>query len=335
MTILGNPTQDILLRELIYGESQRKKSWWAGATGNAGFNVLVLNGDKPATIYKQLPLAAQSKLRIVNVFDKFNFADLVARLLRGDKVWWDIDKSSRALVGMQDKTHQHFLLDFSKLGPNDVVVCDSWTGLVGASIQKLATERKVDLSEIGKLEWDLYGPAAMHLTWMLQQFKMLQSHFILIGHSDIYEKHKKKSDGKPSAEIEFTRTQPISSSRPHAQTLAKYFTDTLYFYMVGNQHYISTESTSERDGGSTTVGPKNWKWDDLQFTDLCKAAGIPFPVGDIPMPACEYIPAGSLGTTNETKSVEPAGNQNQLQVPLGTGTGKTMTLADLALKRNQ
>lgn len=324
MAILGNPKEEILLRELIYGLSQRKKSWWAGAAANAGFNVLVLNGDKPATIYRQLPEAAQSRIRIVNVFSQYHFADIVARLLRGDKIWWDITASTKAIVGMQNPAHEHFVLDFGKLTKSDVVIVDSWTALSQSAVHKISEDKKIDLSELDKIEWNLYGPTGMHLTWMLEKFKKILANLIVIGHEDIYEKHKKGPDGKPLSDIEFTKVQPVSVSRPHAQLLPKYFTDTLYFYMVGISNYISSEATSERDCGSTTVPPKTWKWEELQFKDLCIAAGIPLPSGDVPMPAVEYIPAGTLGNKPSQQAI-PAGN---LVLP-SAGTGKPITLAGL------
>lgn len=328
MGVLGNPAEDILLRELIYGLSGRKKTWWAGAAANAGFNVLVLNGDKPATIYRQLPEAAQSRIRIVNVFNQFHYADLVARFLRGDKIWWDITAGTKAIVGMQKSDHDHFLLDRSKLDKNTVLVTDSWTGLAQSAVQKISEDKKIDLSELEKIEWNLYGPTGMHLTWMLEQFKKLSCHLIVIGHEDVYEKHKKGSDGKPLPDIEFTMVQPVSVSRPHAQLLPKYFTDTLWFHMVGISNYISSESTSERVCGSTTVAPNNYPWEKLQFIDLCKAAGIPLPEGEIPFAACEYIPAGTLNN-NQGQQAKPAGNLVLNAVP-----GKTPSLADL-IKRGK
>jgi len=144
-SILGNPSEELLIHALIYGESQRKKSWWAAAAAEAGFGVLVLNGDKPATIYRQLSRSAQSRIRIVNVFNKYNFAYLVADLLRGGKVYWDIQESKKGIIGLLEKTHDHFLIDLSKMNKKIVVIVDSWTAIASCVVDRLAIERKIDL----------------------------------------------------------------------------------------------------------------------------------------------------------------------------------------------
>lgn len=333
--ILGNPIEETLLRELIYGESQRKKSLWAAGAADAGFNVLILNGDKPATIYKLLSKEAQSRIRIVNAYGKFNFADLVRRLLRGEAIWWDITESKPAFVGLQNKEHAHFKIDFSKLTSNDVLILDSWTAEVLAVTNLTAEEKKIDLGAVEKLEWSLYGSVGMHLNWVIDRLRKLPCHVIVIGHEDIWEKHKKDSSGKLLADIEFTKTQFVSSSRPHAATMPKFFTDTLYFYMVGNMFYITSEPAADRIAGSTTIAPNRYKWDELSFGMLCKLGGIPTPDGKQPFPAIEYYPVGSLGSQQPNNTQSSNAVAPTVQVPMlnaVANTGKAQTLADLMKK---
>src|SRR5690348_6188615 len=201
MTILGNPPANTLLRVLIYGDSQRKKTWWAASAGEAGFNCLVLNGDKPATIYRQLSPAAQSRIRIVNCLsDNYNFSNLIAGLLKYRKFFWDIDDSKKAVMGMEKKTHSHFQINLDKLTNNDVLILDSWTGLVNGTVRRLSVDLNVDLSEVSKIEWNLYGPSGLFLNWVLGELGQLPCHVIVVAHADTWEKQKKDSKGKLTSE---------------------------------------------------------------------------------------------------------------------------------------
>lgn len=303
MSIIGVEEKTDLLRELIYGESGTKKSWWSGAAAEYGFNVLVLNADKPARIYNQLTAGAQARLRVVNVTGDYNFADLIARLLKGNQnTYWDTHAGTR-VSKPENVTHGYLALDPWKLTRDWVCVVDSWTALATAAIHRVAEDKDRDLSEIDKIEPDHYGPTGLFLDWAIERLKHLPCHLIVIGHPDVWEKRKIGKDGKWGKEIEFVKTQIVSSSRPHAKKMARNFTDVFRFKLIGNQFYVDSSSSSEYDGGSTTVPPNNYKWELMQFSDICKAAGILPPSGDISDAGCRYIPPGAAIETIPIETV--------------------------------
>lgn len=264
---------NLLLRILAYGESGRKKTWWSVAAAEAGFNVLYLNGDKPSTILANLAQEAKPRVHVVEALHTYNYSTLIGLLLNRNKLLWDDTTGTPVSRVDPDAGHEYMHIDLSKLDNTWVMVIDSWTGLVAATMQKLAIEKSIDLSEVDKIEWDLFGPAGIYLNWVIEQLKKLPCHLICTGHADTYTVYKKDSKGKATPEPLFSRMQPVSSSRPHGKTLAKNFTDTLFFTMMGTGNWIDTTSFADRDGGSTNVPPKLYRWEDLQFADICKSAG--------------------------------------------------------------
>ena len=96
-----------------------------------------------------------SDIRIINCFDTINksvFSDFVARLLRGDTVYWNDDDNKRA--SRVEPANNTFVLNASKLTANDVLVLDSWTAIVWSTTVNMADEKDIDLSDAAKLEWE-------------------------------------------------------------------------------------------------------------------------------------------------------------------------------------
>lgn len=310
---------EFLLRVLAYGPAKCKKTWWAATAAEAGFNVLLINGDDGTQVLKNISKPAQSRIRIIDCFDAFGaprMAEFMARFLRGNAVTWDDLDNKMAVAGMLHPEHPHFVLDPKALTKTDVLIVDSWTALSDSTLLKMASEQNVDLSDGAKVEWDLYGPVGRFLTWVLQQLIGLNCHVILIGHQDSYEKNKKTAAGKLTAEVEFTRMQVKSSSRPHAMQLPKFFSDVLYFNMIGVNYYIDTSAHASRDGGCRGVAPKNWPWNELSFARLCQEAHA-VCAEDVPdiMQAALYYPAGETPTNQSAPSLnKPLGGTSPITV---------------------
>lgn len=283
----------LLLRVLAYGESGRKKTWWAVAAAEAGFNVLYLNGDKPATILKQIKPEAKGRVHIMEALHTYNYSQFIGALFNRRRLLWDDTAGKPVSAINQETQHEYMQADLSKLNNSWVLVVDSWTGLVSATMQQLADQKNVDLSEVDKIEWDLFGPSGIYLDWVLEQLKKLPCHVIVTGHEDTYTVYKKDAKGKQTPEILFSRTQPVSSSRPHGKKLAKNFTDVLRFVMLGTGNYIDTTSFGDRDGGSTNVPPKSYRWDELGFVDIAKSGGCYIPDGTQPQEVVTYYGPGN------------------------------------------
>ena len=183
----------VLLRELIYGPSQTKKTFWAGRAAEAGYNVILLTGDGHYQVLFNIKDEAQERVTVLNVADKVTepqFAHAVSSVLKAaDPLIWN-DTRNEPMYRQLHEDDNYVFLDVRKLDHNFVLVIDSWTALVDSILWDFANEQNVDLSDGSKQEWDLYGPCNRLATWILQQLKGLPCHVIVIGHSIMWEKQK-------------------------------------------------------------------------------------------------------------------------------------------------
>lgn len=272
--------KDMLLRILIYGPAKSKKTWWAGKAAEAGFNVLLLDGDDGWHILKNIAPEAQKRIQVVNFTDELRrpiFATALARLLKDGKLIWD----EKAKVSAKLQPNENCIdIDFSLFGKYDIVILDSWTALTRSLMLQYAKENMIDLSiaEESDDKWGYYRWAGTCATWALSQFTALPCHIINIGHVDVYEKRSK--DGRT---IEWTKQQVKSTSGPHAMQLPSEFSDILYFHQHKTAFKIDVQGTDEADGGSRIVAPGSYNWDNFQFSDLIAAAGLSLPPKDHPL----------------------------------------------------
>ena len=214
---------DMLLRLLCYGPAKSKKTWWIGKAAEAGYNVLLLDGDNGWHILKQIKPEAQKRIQVVNVMDELNqviFAPMLTRLMKTGKIIWD-EKAKKT----QFQTNENCIsIDLTKLTANDVLVVDSWTALVTSLMWQFAKENTIDLSEADKNDWDFYGWAGRLSLWVASRLTALPCHIVVIAHATMYEKRSK--DGK---KIISQKRQIIGTSGPNAMQMPSKFSDILYF----------------------------------------------------------------------------------------------------------
>jgi hypothetical protein len=267
---------DMLLRLLNYGPAKSKKTWWVGKAAEAHFNILLLDGDNGWHILKHTKPEAQHRIRVINVMDDLNrvvFAPMITRLVKSGKMNWD-EVERKVQFSANDNC---IAIDLNKLGRFDILVIDSWTALVTSLMWQYAKENSIDLSEADKSDWDFYGWGGRMALWIASRLTALPCHLVVIAHATIYEKRSK--DGK---KIISQKRQIISTSGPNAMQMPAKFSDLLYFYMHKSAFKIDTKGTDEQDGGSRLIAPGVYNWDELQFIDLIKAAGMEAPTADNP-----------------------------------------------------
>lgn len=296
-----NTKKTEFLRVLMYGPSHTKKTWWAGAAAEAGFNVLMLNGDGNFQVLYNLTEAAQARVRLINCKDGMKqptFCHTIARLLNTtNTVVWD-DVNNRVVNNFKniDKEHGHFVLDVKKLTSNDVFVVDAWTSLCGSMLVDFANTHNIDLSDAAKQEWDGYGHNGRQATWVLDQLKALPCHVIVVAHEAVWEK-RRGGKGPDKNDVLATRLQIVSTSANHAKIVPSKFTDCLHTELVGvNQLSIDGRPHGDQEGGSR-VKAEIKTWDLYQFKDLVIAAHLDMPNGDEEMPGCVYYAPGDLPET--------------------------------------
>ena len=264
-----------LLRAFIYGADKTKKTWWALRAAEAGFNVVLLDGDGGSSIVRQIKPEFHERILIADLLDSLDravFAEFMAMFLReGNSFTWDED--DRQFVLRPKAEHAHLVVDSSKLGPDTVLIVDSWTALAASTVFRYALENNLDLSDAARTDWDGYGWQGRFLTFVAQKLKALRCHVIVIGHQTVYE--KRSSDGKT---VLSSRTVPVSSSNNHAMALTKNFNEVLYFQALGPSTFkVSASGGADLVAGSRVLEPRVYDWDKCTPMSIMEKLGIHAP----------------------------------------------------------
>lgn len=308
-----------LISVLAYGPSQTKKTWWAGAAAEAGFNVIYIDGDGHLQTLRNLSPEAQSRIHVFSVVDGFKkpyMAEFTTRLLRTGKILWD-DVEGRIVKRPENDSHLHIGLDLTQLDANWVVVIDSWTALSWSLLLRFCLENNIDLSEAEEPEnkRGMYGYMGQILDWHVEKLTSIPCHLIVIGHADAYDKIRTEEKfGKKKEILLFSRTQIKSSSRPHAMKMPKNFDEVAQFFLQGNRVKIDTRPHEDADGGSRS-NPMLANWEDLQFIDIIKASGAALPNPDVAK-TCE----GVVYYDPEPQAEQGRGEQEQTEVQTESAT---------------
>jgi hypothetical protein len=287
MPILSDlPSEAMLSKTLAIGYSMVGKSEWAANAAKAGFNVLFCDGDVAKETIRKLPREAAKRIRYMNVkdsIDKPRFGRVMSHLLTGKDFYWNDteQKTFNRADDRQEADKEYWCINLNKFTHNDVFVPES------------------DLSE--PLEQMQLLTILRHtnpiLDWMVGRIRALNCHVIVPAHVDEYTKYKKHRGVQSTqmkemqSEIEFIRQVPKSSSRPHSLTLAKNFTEVLWFELQGLRRYVDPTVSESREGGSRS-NLKRSEIENLQFIDVVKAIGGAMPQPDADMPGVKIFKPG-------------------------------------------
>ena len=262
-------------RILAYGPPGTRKTWWAGRAAELGFNVILADLDNGFKILKQLsPEARKRVFRIDMRAPADGYANCgamaLAHALNGNVCYFDEETRQYTPKAKIQPDKTYVKLDFKSMTGRDVLAIDSWTifvqqlGLVNQSV--------LDPLKIAKFEWDDYAKIRLVLDHSLSNCKRLNGHLIVIGHSETNAKRKKNAGEKekPETAIEQIRLQPYSATRAHGEIMANAFSDVLYFEIPNPMQgtFIDTRGSVDFDAKSRSVGPKIYKFDDLNFAEF-------------------------------------------------------------------
>jgi hypothetical protein len=271
---------DMLLRELLFGPPFAKKTWWVGNAAEAGYNVLLFDGDNGYPILKNISAAARKRIRVIPISDRLGqpvFAPTLVRFLKQINSVWD--EKSLKFANLSSQQNEHCVrIDFRKLTKYDIVCVDSWTAFVDSLVLQYALEQNIDLTDAEKTDWDGYGWTGRLALLVIGWLVTLPCHVVVIAHETQYDKRSK--DGK---KVEFSRRQIKSTSGPNAVQIPAKFSEMLYFYLKGSAFKIDVKASDEAVGGTRILMPGTYNWDALQFKDIILAAGLSLPLANNPL----------------------------------------------------
>lgn len=305
-----------LIHEFIYGPAKVKKTWWSGTAAQAGYNVTFLYSDKRGglKILKQIPEEDRKRIRIIDIKDRLNYpvtSLFMTKFLRNNPFIYCIDNGSFIGIPSQMKDeHHHVYIDPRKLNSNDVLVIDSYDGIVDSIEFQYAAENGIKLEEAAKQQWEGYRWCGAMATFILNGLDKLPCHVIVIGHEQDYEKRKQwinPKTGQMETIIVDIRKQPKSTSGPHAQTISQDFQDMLIFRVEGEAIKIDSRPMQGRDTGSCEIPPSSYNWKDMLFPRVAQMVGIK-PDPELAYEAFKFLKPGEKPdmVVEEVKSQQPS-----------------------------
>jgi len=320
---------------LIYGPSGTKKTLWAHRPSEHGYDVISINGERNYGILRILSPEAQKRVFLLNAFDEPDtsiFAPVVGELVKSSHIVWDDTAGKKAGIPPSPK-HDHLVLRLNELTTNTVLVFETITALVASVTLNLQKKLGIDPTE-GEKASDTrgyYGGQNIILDRVLQFLTNLPCHVIVVAHSVLVEQKRKDLSDPKKDIITGYRTQPISSSVPHAQKIAKLFQEVYYFNMLGTAYNIDTTTTSERDGCSRIFPPNNYPFEKLQFIDLIKTSkNLALPNPSIVDRGIQFIKAGEDMTgafrANSTPAPVLDATKNDAPKPAVQASGGAMAM---------
>lgn len=119
--------------------------------------------------------------------------------------------------------------DFSKFGPEDVFVIDSWSQVV-LSIIGIVTKGKADDYKMERDDWLHVKQAVENLATMIQAAPF---HIVVISHDEMVEQLDKTS-----------KIVPVGGSRNTSRNFAKYFGEVINAGIVNKKHKFTSSTTA-------------------------------------------------------------------------------------------
>lgn len=270
-----------LVRIMAYGPAKSRKTTWALQAAELGYNVIMADFDHSYHVAQQLSPEAQRRIyhidmRLPTMSVQNPLGYVLMKAASGETLWFN--ENTRQFTGVSKVAPEldYVRFDFDKFTSKDVLIIDSWT----AFVQHLnaAQFAIMDATQVSKLEWDDIAKIRLALDLFLGNLTKCNAHVIIIGHAEQYAKRFKDAaaKAKPEDAIESIRTQPSSISRPHAETMARHFTDIINFSMPTSSYgvQLSTKGYDDLDAGSRVLPPFKGKIADYGFEHFVTKANL-------------------------------------------------------------
>lgn len=332
---------------LLLGDAKAGKTEYALRAAEAGFNVLLMDGDVAVQTISAVDPKARHRIFVMDVADRLvdgiepRMIQTVADFFASSRFLWN-DTRQKEYSPSRDEHDPESgaaideIWEFrpALLNHHWVVVLDSWTTLAYSGTLAKAQDMGVSVADVEKFDMNLYAGVNNRLTNMLAVIQKAKCHFIVIGHPAQYEKSKSPDNttareaGKMQNRIiEWTKMIPKSSSNPHGLTMGKFFSDVGWIDVLkSGKRELNFNVTSERTSGGHMTG-KGDPREDFRFAELVKKIGgtLPNPNEDLPLgngltihPAGTYIPAAkksqALGIGSKSTASAPSASATPSQV---------------------
>lgn len=278
-------------RLLLYGKPKSRKTWWAG-TASKTHRVIFLDGENGTAILSNVPKEQRSRITRIPLGGNTGvpaMARFMALLFKERAFLWDVTLGEQCPVQARyiKEDHHYIEVNLDALTTDDVLVADSWTKLCQDVSMEYAIQNGIDFTsgQIGKTaqsgkddSMDYFRYMDTVLDRVLSLTNTVPCHMVMIGHEQFYTHQVKEGIVKK----EFTRLQLVSSTGKHAAKMPANFGEVFWFKAEGPKTgfpngltKIDTSCSEYRDGGGRRVKAGEHVFDDWQWEQYCKEAGIP------------------------------------------------------------
>lgn len=308
-------------RVFSFAKPMMRKTTWMLKAAEEGFNVIYFDFEGQYQVANQLSPEARGRIfRIdcspnVKSFQNCGLF-MFLRAMAGETMLYDEVERKFVSASKVEEGKTYVGIDLTKATYGDIVCGDSWTSIVETFT--MIAQNSIDPSSVTKIEWDDIAKARHSLDLMVANMKKLRTHFHFSGHVETYAKRKKDAaaSDKPEVAVESIRVQPMSISRPHGEVMCKGFTDVLRFTKANEIAgvMITTKGNEDTEGGSRSMPPANYKFDDLNFSNF------------VPLAHKELAAQNTVFSSNAVKTVK--GEDFLAQRAAAKGASKGITVGD-------
>lgn len=217
---------------LIIGLPGTGKSTLAAELATGGFNLHWIDIEHGVKTLMKLSPKDQENVNLIALPDSASYpiaADTIVQLFKRGKgnICWEHGKTD-CTICKRDAPTNFTELDFSTLGPKDIVVLDTITQLGFSILSHVTRTMAID----AKLDWDQWGTIRRLTEFVSSQIQALPCNFICIAHLT----ESRMEDGK-------TKLVPQFGSSVMSGTFAKAFDHVVYCDIKNGKH-IAGSSTN-------------------------------------------------------------------------------------------
>lgn len=248
----ANPTHLLLIADTKMG-----KSTYAAQCAIDGFHLLYIDSDNGVSALDHaLKDNVEARRRVVTIRTEKPATFLTELMTRGI-FRWNRTQDKVFSSGMAADSDKMVEIVPALIPPGVIVVDDSWTSTALEAMEAGANSNSTDLLRMASdnRAQQVYGEAGTRLTVICAIIQKSKFNSIVLAHPCTYEKYEKpkgrQGDTKQKDMILVdTVTVPLSSSKPHGESMGKYFTDIGWIELTrANQRILNFELEYKRIGG--------------------------------------------------------------------------------------
>jgi hypothetical protein len=268
---------------LLIGDTKAGKSTYAAQAAKDGFNVIYIDCDNGLSALRYALGNDVEAQRRVHYFHTSRPVEFIRNFLRSTEkspLRWNprLNRVWGKLATGVEPNDPIWVIDITKVPKSWLIVIDSWTAVSADALGIGAADQRAELLE--GTNQGIYGEANTALTYICNMIQKLPQHVLVQAHGtkfEVYDKPTGVTAGQMKQKdmvLRETIDVPLSSSRPHGQTMASRFN---HIGWLGVNRLGETEidftRTSTRVGG----GPPNRKAKTNDLTFLKLVGGKPEP----------------------------------------------------------